>query len=102
MLVKKMEAHYINQGIEKLEKGMLMFEPSPESFYLGILHAEDEKSAQNKKPSGYHIVHWDRTDTRNKRDAVKRIIDEQGNAIYENSLLPFTLFPDKKVSDIKT
>ena len=80
------EVHYLNQGVSKIEKAVLKFAPSGDSFYIG-------------NSTGYHIVHWDKTDANNKRDIVRLILDEKGEKLYENNLVPFDYFIKEKIKE---
>jgi|GEM_PF-4075683 len=74
---KPIEVHYLRDNSPNIEKGILMFPPGKEFFYLG-----EEK--------GYHIIYWNREEGE-KRSGVKLILNEKGEEIYKNEKLPFDL-----------
>ena len=70
---KEIEVCYVNSDFLRKERGILVFPPNGRFFYIG----KDKKS--------YHIIHWDNTDFKDKRNAVVCIRNITGNEIYRNN-----------------
>jgi len=68
-----------------------MFSPNEEFFYLG----------SGNKPTGYHIIYWNRADASRGIDIVSLITDESGKKIYENGHESFDLRNAVRVNEEK-